>query len=92
MASLFAMENGSQVKRMILLAPAINLIGATPQKKRTVNVPVRIYHGRDDRVIPLEEVSVIAKKIFSDLAFNTVDDDHFLHKTFKTIDWDTLLV
>ena len=91
MASLFSMENGSQVKRMILLAPAINMIGATPQKKRTVMVPVRIYHGRDDTVIPLKEVDVIANKIFSDLSFNVVEDDHFLHKTFKTLDWDTLL-
>jgi len=32
MASLFAMENGSQVNRMILLAPAINMIGFAPQK------------------------------------------------------------
>ena len=91
MASLFAMENGSQVKRMILLAPAINMIGFTPQKQAKVSVPVWIYHGRDDEVISLTDIDPVAKEIFTDLSFNIVDDDHFLHKTFKTLDWDTLL-
>ena len=91
MATLFAMEDSAKVTRMILLAPAINMIGATPQKERSVAVPVWIYHGRDDAVIPLKEIDLIANEIFSDLSFNVVDDDHFLHKTFKTLDWDTLL-
>jgi predicted esterase len=91
MASLFAMENGSQVKRIILLAPAINMIGFAPGKKGKVSVPVRIYHGRDDEVISLTDIDTVAKETFTDLSFNIVDDDHFLHKTFKTLDWDTLL-
>ena len=91
MAALFAMENGSQVKRMILLAPAINMIGLAPQKQEKISVPVWIYHGRDDEVISLTDINPVAKEIFTDLSFNIVDDDHFLHKTFKTLDWDTLL-
>ena len=91
MAALFAMENGSQVKRMILLAPAINMIGLAPQKQEKISVPVCIYHGRDDEVISLTDISPVAKEIFTDLSFNIVDDDHFLHKTFKTLDWDVLL-
>ena len=91
MAALFAMENGSQVKRMILLAPAINMIGFVPQKQKKVSVPVWIYHGRDDEVISLTDIGPVAKEIFTDLSFNIVDDDHFLHKTFKTLDWDALL-
>ena len=91
MASLFAMENSPQVKRMILLAPAINLIEFAPKRREKVSVPVCIYHGRDDNVIPLKEVDPIAKEIFTDLSFNIVDDDHLLHKTFKGLDWDSLL-
>ena len=91
MASLFAMENGSQVKRMILLAPAINMIGSVPRKQGKVSVPVLVYHGREDEVISLTDIDPVAKEIFTDLSFNIVDDDHFLHKTFKTLDWDTLL-
>ena len=91
MASLFAMENESKVKKMILLAPAINLIRFVHQNNRIISVPVCIYHGTYDNVIPLAEVEPIAKKTFKNLSLSVVDDDHFLHNTFKTIDWDSLL-
>ena len=91
MASLFALENESRVEKMILLAPAINLMGFAPHKNKTVSVPVRIYHGSGDQVIPLAEVEPIARETFLNLSFHAVDDDHFLHRTFKTIDWDSLL-
>ena len=91
MAALFAMENPSQVRRMILLAPATNMIESAPGKKEKVPIPVFIYHGTEDTVIPLSEVQTMAGRFFTDLSFNVVDDDHFLHKTFKALDWDALL-
>ena len=91
MASLFAMENESMVKRIILLAPAINLIKFVNQNSKIISTPVCIYHGTEDTVIPLTEVEPVAKKTFRNLSFNVVEDDHFLHNTFKTIDWDSLL-
>ena len=91
MASLFAMEEGSRVKRMILLAPAINLIHFSEYRGGTVPVPVSIYHGTEDRVIPVDEVEMVAKETFPILTFHKVEDDHFLHRTFKTLDWDSLL-
>lgn len=91
MATLFAMGDPSQVARMVLLAPAIHMIESAPGKKEKVGIPVSIYHGTEDTVIPLSEVQHMAPSIFSDLLFNVVDDDHFLHKTFKALDWDTLL-
>jgi len=91
MASLFALENESRVEKMILLAPAINLMGFAPHKNKTVSAPVRIYHGSGDQVIPLAEVEPIARETFLNLSFHAVDDDHFLHRIFKTIDWDSLL-
>ena len=91
MASLFAMENPFRVKKMTLLAPAINLIEFGPHMDKTISVPVWIFHGRDDQVIPLAEVEPIARKTFQSLSFHVVEDDHFLHKTFKIIDWDSLL-
>jgi hypothetical protein len=33
----------------------------------------------------------MAPKLFTRLSFNVVDDDHFLHRTFKSLDWDALL-
>jgi pimeloyl-ACP methyl ester carboxylesterase len=91
MAALFAMENESRVERMILLAPALNLMDFTDTQERETSVPTWIYHGKDDEVIPLETIKVVAKKIFRRLTLHVVDDDHYLHKTFKKIDWQELL-
>ncbi|MBS1236989.1 MAG: esterase-like protein [Deltaproteobacteria bacterium] len=91
MASIFAMENEQRMKRLILLAPAINLMEFSPYRERKLQLPVHLYHGRQDDVIPLEDVRRVARQVFSDLTFHAVDDDHYLHKTFEKIDWDALL-
>jgi len=91
MATLFAMEHESTVEKMTLLAPAINLLHFAPYEYKKLSVPVCIYHGSGDDVIPLAEVEPVAKEVFSNLSFNVVEDDHFLRKTFKSIDWDNLL-
>ena len=91
MASIFAMENEDRAKKLILLAPAINLVDFTPYIKGVLGLPVWIYHGRQDRVIALGEVEKVARNIFSDLRFHAVEDDHYLHKTFRVIPWDELL-
>jgi pimeloyl-ACP methyl ester carboxylesterase len=91
MATVFAMENEHRVDRLILLAPAVNLLLFTHCQIRPISMPVWIYHRKNDGVIPLYAVEQMAQKNFRNLTFHKVDDDHFLHKTFKTIDWDTLL-
>jgi pimeloyl-ACP methyl ester carboxylesterase len=92
MASIFAMENEPRVDRLILLAPAINLMEFADYRLRRISVPVWIYHGTQDEVIPLKDVEKAAKQSFEDLSFHVVDDDHFLHRTFQTIDWQSLLL
>ncbi len=91
MAAMFAMDNESRVDRMILLAPALNLMGFSDAHERETSVPTWIYHGKDDEVIPLETIEGVAKKTFRHLTLHAVDDDHYLHKTFKSIDWQELL-
>jgi alpha-beta hydrolase superfamily lysophospholipase len=91
MAALFAMDNESRVDRMILLAPALNLIRFSGTHEREISIPTWIYHGKDDEVIPLETIEGVAKKTFRHLTLKVVDDDHYLHKTFKRIDWQDLL-
>lgn len=91
MAAVFAAEHENRVDKLILLAPALNLMEFSDYHQKKISLPVWMYHGRDDEVIPLETVEEIAKKIFLNLTFHAMDDDHYLHKTFKTIDWKTLL-
>jgi len=91
MASMFAMDNEQRVKRLILLAPAINLVEFSPYRDRTIGIPVHIYHGWQDDVIPIEEVERVAGQVFSNHTFHAVDDDHYLHKTFEKIEWQPLL-
>jgi pimeloyl-ACP methyl ester carboxylesterase len=91
MAALFALANGDRVARMVLLAPALNHLPSDPELPARIRVPVWIYHGSDDRVIPLSEVQRISTELFANLSFFRVADDHYLHKTFPTIEWDELL-
>jgi len=91
MASVFAMRHAARVERLVLLAPAINLMGPSGYPERPILVPVWIYHGSRDDVIPLREVRSVAHRIFPHLTFEEVEDDHNLHQTFRTLDWDTLL-
>ncbi len=91
MGTLFAMKNEERVKCLVLLAPAIHMIHMAPSKVRKIHIPVHLYHGTEDAVIPLDEVETAAGKYFQRLSFHKVQDDHFLHRTFKTIDWAGLL-
>jgi predicted esterase len=54
-------------------------------------MPVTLFHGRQDEVVPLEEVRVVAEQLFTNLTFNVVEDDHVLHHTFPVLAWDMLL-
>ena len=91
MAVLYAMENESRVKKLILLAPALNLSEFTPYIQKPLQVPVIIYHGTDDNIVDPYIVKDIAGKVFRQLNHFMVNDDHSLHKTFPFLDWKTLL-
>lgn len=91
MAAMFALNNQERVKKLILLAPALATEEFMPNLERRTDTPVIIYHGENDDVVPLAPVQDIAHRVFDNLTFNTVDDDHVLSKTFTMIDWDTLL-
>ena len=91
MATLFAIKHPSRVEKMILLAPAINLLDLSQHSNTVISVPVVVDHGNKDAVIPLAQVESVARKVFTRLSFHRVNDDHFLHHTFKTLDWVSLL-
>jgi predicted esterase len=91
MAAIFACENPRRVIKLILLAPALTFQDFEPCLHHRLDIPVTVYHGKKDDVISVAPVYDVARKVFADLTFHTVDDDHVLKDTFPYIDWDTLL-
>jgi len=92
MGAIFTCEHPDQVEKLVLLAPALMLPDFAPYTSREpVSVPTTIIHGRQDRIVPLEKVREIAQKVFADLTYKIVEDDHSLHKTADEMDWKTFL-
>jgi pimeloyl-ACP methyl ester carboxylesterase len=91
MAAVFACLHQERVRKLILLAPALHLEPYKQCLSKKLPIPVAIYHGLQDDVVPIAAVQAIAGSTFENLAFNAVDDDHSLHNTFATLDWDALL-
>ena len=91
MAALFACQHPEQVRRLILLAPALIWPDFASQPPPPVDTPTLIYHGRQDHLVPIEMVQALAKQVFTHLEFHAVDDDHGLYKTVHSLDWKTIL-
>ena len=92
MATQYAIENENKVKKMILLAPALNLPEFKPPVHHKLPLPVIIYHGTDDDIVDPYAVKTMALKYFSNLEHHLVDDDHPLNKTFPVLDWKNLFL
>ena len=91
MAAMYACDNEHQIKRLILLAPALNLEEFEPYLNRKIEAQVILYHGSRDDIVPLKPVYGIASKVFQNLSHHIVDDDHPLSETFTSFGWDKLL-
>jgi pimeloyl-ACP methyl ester carboxylesterase len=91
MAAIYAFNNQGKVKKLVLMAPALISEGFEPYLPKTTDIPVTIYHGENDDVVPLTPVHNIAQRVFQNLTFKMVDDDHVLSNTFTSIDWESLL-
>ena len=91
MGALYTSRFPEKVDQLILLAPALAVPDLDPKVISPINVPVVIYHGIHDKVISLKSVRSRAERIFLDLKFNEVDDDHMLHSTVTKINWKKLI-
>lgn len=91
MAALFATQHPSQVRKLILLAPALMLPEFAQHLPKPITVPTLIVHGRQDTIVPLTQITPLAEKVFRHLTFNIVDDDHRLHQTAEALDWRSLI-
>jgi len=92
MAALFATQHPGQVRKMILLAPALMFPEfAQHLPTKAITVPTILIHGRQDTVVPLEQITPLAEKAFRYLTYHIVDDDHRLHQTADALDWKSLI-
>jgi pimeloyl-ACP methyl ester carboxylesterase len=91
MAAIYACKHCDRVKKLILLAPALDLDDFKPFTGKRLSLPVTIFHGTNDDVVPPAPVRQIASQVFANLSYHLIDDDHPLRETFATYDWDALL-
>ena len=91
MASLYTCEHPYQVKKLVLLAPALIWPDFAESPPEPVSVPAVVFHGTRDELIPIERSQELAEKVFLNLVFNAVEDDHGLYNTVHALDWETLL-
>ena len=91
MGALYACAHPEKVRRLILLAPALIPKYFPGQLPAPVDVETIVYHGESDDIIPIDDASAFIHKLFWQLTFHRVDDDHLLHPTVQAIDWVALL-
>ena len=91
MGALFTLKYPSKVSKLILLAPYLSTPALDPNKYSPVDIPVIVFHGTLDEVVSIKRTRVLAEKIFTNLIYNTVDDDHSLQKTVQALDWKEII-
>ena len=92
MGATFTHDQPAQVRKLVLLAPALTLEPlASRSDLRAVVVPTIVVHGTLDTVVPLEPVRKMAQKMFTNVRYYVVEDDHRLHKSVQELDWESIL-
>jgi len=92
MGAIFTCERPAQVRKLVMLAPALMLPEfASYPSREPVSVPTTIIHGTQDDVVPLEEVREIAEKVFPNLTYHIVNDNHRLHAATDSLNWKEIL-
>ncbi len=91
MGTLFLLNFTFKVSKLILLAPFLSSEILDNKMYSPVNVPVIVFHGRHDKVVSLKLSRARAEKLFINLEYNIVDDDHSLHKTVQALEWKKII-
>lgn len=90
MGTIYSFNYENKVDKLILLAPA--LIFYDFKEYKSLDIPVTIFHGKNDTIIPLNQTKDISEKLFKNLVFNITNDDHMLHNTVQEINWKQLIL
>jgi pimeloyl-ACP methyl ester carboxylesterase len=91
MATIYTQQHEDRIKKVVLLAPALNFHEFENRARRKINVPAYLFIGQEDTVCPPDIVIPAAKKIFTDLSICLSNDNHMLRNTFFQIDWIAML-
>jgi predicted esterase len=92
MRATFTLDHPTQVRKLVLLASALMLdpIASLVQPK-PVSVPTIVVHGTSDTVVPLAPARQMVQKLFTNVRYYVVEDDHRLHKSVHELDWNSIL-
>lgn len=91
MGAVFTCKHPEQVRKLILLAPALMLPEFTSEHFRPINIPTVLVHGMQDDIVPPRLAREIAQEVFTNLEYIPVEDGHRLHKAFEELDWNKIL-
>ncbi|HEX9841072.1 MAG TPA: alpha/beta hydrolase [Anaerolineales bacterium] len=100
MGATYTHDHPTQVRKLILLAPALTLgpfasrsdpSTGSGRRLEPVSVPTIVVHGTLDTVVPLEPVREVVQKLFTNVKYYVVEDDHRLHKSVQELDWNSIL-
>ncbi|MFX1417523.1 MAG: alpha/beta family hydrolase [Promethearchaeota archaeon] len=91
MGTIFTFQNPKNVLKLILLAPFLSALELEIKKFTPIEVPVIIFQGKNDAIISLKQSKSFAEKLFTNLEYNIMNDDHSLKNTVETLDWEKLI-
>ncbi len=92
MGTVFTLDHPARVRKLVLLAPALMLDPlASRSQPKPVPVPTIVVHGTLDTVVPLEPVREVVQKLFTNVKYHVVKDDHRLSKSVHELDWNSIL-
>ena len=91
MGAVFTCQHPEQVRKLVLLAPALMLPEFKFEGFPQITTPTILVHGMQDDVVPPDAVRQIAQEVFVNLDYIAVEDGHRLHKAFEELDWEEIL-
>ena len=91
MGSVFTCKHPEQVRKLVLLAPALILPEFALQHFAPIDIPVVLVHGTNDELMPPMQVRELAAEVFENLEYIVIEDDHRLHKAIEELDWREIL-
>ena len=91
MATIYSCQNPEKISKLILLAPYLSTLELDLKKYSPIDMPVIVFHGKHDNVVSIKHSKTYAETLFTNLTYNIVNDDHFLHNTVKILNWPKLI-